>query len=80
MVNDASRETGMMHMLPMQISTEIHYATRMYDLPWMLRFRQAGELMMFFGVMFRSGYALVHTENIPGCDACLEVLFVRAFC
>ena len=79
MVNDA-RETGMMHMLPLQISTEIHYATRMYDLPWMMRFRQAGELMMFFGVMFRGGYVVAHKENIPGCDSCLEVLFVRAFC
>jgi len=79
MVNDA-RETGMMHMLPLQISTEIHYATRMYDLPWMMRFRQAGELMMFFGVMFRGGYVVANKENIPGCDACLEVLFVRAFC
>jgi len=35
-------------MLPLQISVELHYATRMYDLPWMPRMRTAAEIALFF--------------------------------
>jgi len=34
-------------LLPSQISVELRYATRMYDLEWMVRQRQAGEITMF---------------------------------
>jgi hypothetical protein len=50
-------------MLPLQISVEIHYATRMFDLPWMLRLRQAGELALLFGTMYRKGGVLASSRG-----------------
>jgi hypothetical protein len=71
-----------MDMLPMQISVELHYATRMYDVPWMMRSFTTSEIAMFVGMMYRrGGYVLVNHEPIgPGCWACAEVLFVKLFC
>jgi hypothetical protein len=67
--------------LPQQIGVEIHYASRMFDLPWMLRMRQAGELALLFGTMYRKGgYLPVRVNFDPGCASCLEVLFVRILC
>jgi len=76
-----AEESGTKHLLPTQISVELHYTTRMYDLDWMTRYRQAGELNIFLGFMFRKGgYTIVHTKfNFPKSDP-MEVLFVRAFC
>lgn len=68
-------------LLPQQISIELHYFTRMYDLPWSMRARQTGELSMLFGIMYRlGGYLPVHYDFDPGCASCLEVLFVRIYC
>jgi hypothetical protein len=67
--------------LPHQISVEFHYASRMFDLPWMLRMRKAGEVALLFGTVYRKGgYLLVHVNFNPGCAPCLEVLFVRILC
>jgi len=73
--------TGTKHLLPSQISVELHYITRMYDLPWHLRILQAGEIAMFVGMMYnRGGYVLVNTKYFKRCGSCVEVLFVRVFC
>ena len=78
---DHTEKTNSKHLLPAQISIELHYATRMYDLPWHLRFRQTAEIAMFAGMMYnRGGYMLVQTKLDQGCKSCAEVLFVRAFC
>jgi len=78
---DHTEKTNSKHLLPAQISLELHYATRMYDLPWHLRFRQTAEIAMFAGMMYnRGGYMLVETKLDEGCKPCAEVLFVRAFC
>jgi hypothetical protein len=80
MLKDA-QEKNLKHLLPQQISVELHYGTRMYDLPWHMRLRQAGEIALFAGMMYRQGgYVLVHVKYIRGCDPCAEVLFVRVFC
>jgi hypothetical protein len=81
MLEDAA-QSNTMDMLPTQISVELHYATRMYDVPWMLRSFTTSEIAMFVGMMYRrGGYVLVHYEPIgPGCWPCAEVLFVRTFC
>lgn len=69
------------HLLPLQISIELHYITRMYDLPWHMRQRQAGEIAMFSSMMFnKGGYVITHAKFMEGCDSCAEVLFVRTFC
>lgn len=68
-------------MWPEQIMMEVHWGTRMVDLPWMPRTRSAAELALFFGVLFnRGGYILQHTKYFQGCQTCLEVLLVRAVC
>jgi len=80
MINEAEL-SGSKDMLPSQISVELHYATRMYDLPWMMRQRQAGEIAMFSGIMYRKGgYLPVFVKYFQRCDACVELLFVRVFC
>lgn len=77
---DAAK-TGSTSKLPSQISVELHYATRMYDLPWLLRLRQAGEIAMLTGLMYRvGGYLPVNVQYFEDCEACAEVLFVRVFC
>lgn len=75
-------ESGSMNTLPMQISVELHYATRMYDIPWKMRLLTAAEISTFMGMMYnRGGYVPVHYEAIgPGCYSCAEILFVRVFC
>ena len=44
---DEARMSGSTEMLPMQISVEFHYATRMFDVPWRLRSVTAAEIAMF---------------------------------
>jgi hypothetical protein len=75
-------ESGSMDTLPLQISVELHYATRMYDVPWKMRLLTAAEISSFMGMMYnRGGYLPVHYEAIgPGCYSCAELLFVRVFC
>ena len=41
--------------MPHQIVTELHTVTRMYNLPWMLRFRQAAEVSLLITVLYRKG-------------------------
>jgi hypothetical protein len=84
MLRDAAKKSTQ-HFLPSQISIEVHYGTRMYDLPWMLRFRQTGELALFFNMMYQSGYLVVFSDintekdkNYPG--SVTEIVLVRVFC
>ena len=67
---------------PEQIMMEVHWATRMVDVPTMLRTRQASEISMFFGHLFNyGGYVPVLAKYIePGCSTCLEVLLIRVLC
>ena len=67
--------------VPDQIVVELHTATRMYNLPWMLRFRQAAEASLLLAVLYRKGgYLPVFFDFNPGCASCLEILFVRVIC
>ena len=67
--------------MPDQIVIELHTATRMYNLPWMLRFRQAAEVSLLLAVLYRKGgYLPVFFDFNPGCASCLEILFVKVIC
>ena len=67
--------------MPDQIVIELHTATRMYNLPWMLRFRQGAEVSLLLAVLYRKGgYLPVFFDFNPGCASCLEILFVRVIC
>eukprot|EP00980_Cylindrotheca_fusiformis_P003729 scaffold825_cov147-Cylindrotheca_fusiformis.AAC.4 len=79
---EEAMESDSMETLPVQISVELHYATRMYDIPWRMRRLTAAEISSFMGMMYnRGGYLPVHYEAMdPGCYACAEMLFVRVFC
>ena len=81
-VSSLSSQDNSKNLLPSQISVELHYATRMYDVPWILRTVTSAEIAMFMGMMYnRGGYLPVHYEAIgPGCYSCAELLFVRVFC
>ena len=70
------------HIWPEQISMEVHWASRMVDLSWMLRTRTAGEMSLFFAALFNvGGYMPVFREFFPiGCPSCMEVLLVRILC
>jgi hypothetical protein len=66
-------------LLPEQIMMEVHSATKMVGLPWMLRTLSSAELALFSGMMFTAGgYLPVHHLSFGGC--CLEVLYVRTIC
>ena len=66
---------------PEQIMMEVHWATRMVDLPWMPRTRTAAEIALFFGGLFNfGGYIVAHSRTFSGCKPCMEVLLVRAVC
>ena len=67
---------------PQQISMEVHWATRMIDLQWMLRTRTAAEMSLWFAVLFTvGGYLPVEREFFSvGCPSCMEVLLVRVVC
>jgi hypothetical protein len=69
------------HLLPQQIQVELHWATRMTSLPWMLRARTSAEVALFGGMMFHGGgYLPIHTDFNRYCSSCLEVLYFRAAC
>jgi len=66
---------------PEQIMMEVHWATRMVDIPWMPRTRTAAEIALFFGELFNhGGYIVAHSSVFPGCQPCMEVLLVRVMC
>mmetsp|Transcript_826 Transcript_826/g.1754 ORF Transcript_826/g.1754 Transcript_826/m.1754 type:complete len:440 (-) Transcript_826:187-1506(-) len=74
--------TGKADLLPSQISVEFHYATRMYDVPWMSRTITAAEMSMLLAMTYaKGGYMLVNQKlSGPGCYSCNELLFVRVLC
>ena len=66
---------------PEQIMIEVHWSTRMVDVKWMLRTRQAAEIALLFGTLFNvGGYIPVYRKLFPECHPCAEVLLVRAVC
>jgi hypothetical protein len=66
---------------PEQIMVETHWGSRMVDLPWVLRHRQAGEMALFYSSMFHhGGYIPVYAKNFKGCPPCMEVLLVKVLC
>lgn len=67
---------------PEQIMMEVHWGTRMVDLPWMPRTRTAAEIALFFGELFNhGGYVVVDSKTFAkGCQPCMEVLLVRVVC
>lgn len=66
---------------PEQIMMEIHWSSRMVDLPWMPRTRTAAEISMFLGRLFnQGGYIMTHTFVNGGCYPCMEVLLARVSC
>eukprot|EP00928_Gymnodinium_smaydae_P044721 TRINITY_DN29843_c0_g1_i1.p1 TRINITY_DN29843_c0_g1~~TRINITY_DN29843_c0_g1_i1.p1 ORF type:complete len:276 (+),score=12.54 TRINITY_DN29843_c0_g1_i1:470-1297(+) len=77
-----ARDSGTTALLPAQVSIELHYATRMLNIPWKLRSLTAAEITLFMGMMYnRGGYLPVLAEKIGrGCHSCVEVLFARVFC
>lgn len=78
---DEAVASGSMDMLPSQISVELHYATRMYDLPWMVRTLTSAEIAMFVGMMYsRGGYVITNYKFDKGCAPCAEILFVKLLC
>lgn len=72
---------GLKHLLPEQMQLEFHYSTWMFDLPWSLRKREAGELVAFFSMLFREGgYVAVHVDRIENIASLQEVLLLKVFC
>jgi hypothetical protein len=66
-------------MLPMQIQVELHWNTRMTDLPWMLRTRNVGEILLLTNMMFSiGGYIPIEYDFNRYCPSCMEVLYFRA--
>jgi Methyltransferase domain len=73
---------------PEQIAMEVHWASRMVQLSWMLRGLQASELSLFFSYLYATGgYMPVFREFFPridsreiGCVSCMEVVLVRVLC
>lgn len=72
MVNDGHA------LLPRQIQVELHWATRMTGIAWMLRMRSSAEIAMLMGMLFNvAGYMPVKVDFDSGCKTCIEVLLFR---
>jgi Methyltransferase domain len=86
-IKNLLRETPQ-EMWPEQIVLEVHWASRMVQLSWMLRGLQASELSLFFSLLYATGgYMPVSREFYPalnsrqvGCISCMEVVLVRVLC
>lgn len=67
---------------PEQIAMEVHWATRMVDVPSFLRTRTAAESALFFGQLFNvGGYLPVKAKYFEPYSSCMvEVLLVRVLC
>lgn len=66
---------------PEQIMMEVHYGTRMVEVEWMLRTRQAAEMALFFDTLFNTGgYMPVIRKYFRGCPTCMEILLLRVHC
>ena len=77
---DEARMSGSSEMLPMQISVEFHYATRMFDVPWRLRSVTAAEIAMLIGFIYnQGGYVLARTNRTRLFSLC-RAPFLRTLC
>jgi len=74
-------DSSTLSLLPQQIQVELHWATRMTGVEWMLRTRGAGELALFSSMMYLGGgYLPIHLDFNPGCVSCMEVLYYKTVC
>jgi hypothetical protein len=80
MISEHLNNPNQAKFLPEQIIVELHWATKMSDLPWLLRTRGAGEISLLVSTLYSAGYMPVYTHYDHGCVPCLEVLFVRVIC
>jgi hypothetical protein len=73
---------GEMIIWPEQIMMEVHYMTRMVDIDWMLRTRQAAEIALFFDMLWNAGGYLPVKVQYFGewCPSCMEILLLRVRC
>ena len=64
------------------VDGEVHWATRMVDLDWMLRAKTAAEMTLWFTALYEvGGYLPVTRKFFPtGCPSCVELLLVRVIC
>ena len=68
--------------LPEQIMIEVHTASKMVALSWLLRILSVGELYNWFSVMFLAGGYIPITADWFWREprVCMEVLFVQVLC
>jgi hypothetical protein len=67
--------------LPEQIAIELHWGSRMVDLDWVLRHRQAAEVALLASMLFNGGgYIPFDFSFVWQCAPCVEVLYIRAVC
>ena len=63
------------------LATELHWASRMVALPWMLRNRQAAELALLGSMLFNGGgYIPIRRSFDPGCVPCVELVYAKVVC
>eukprot|EP00993_Chasmostoma_nieuportense_P002301 NODE_3109_length_1028_cov_190.635960_g2965_i0.p1 GENE.NODE_3109_length_1028_cov_190.635960_g2965_i0~~NODE_3109_length_1028_cov_190.635960_g2965_i0.p1 ORF type:complete len:308 (-),score=62.58 NODE_3109_length_1028_cov_190.635960_g2965_i0:105-986(-) len=68
------------HLLPLQISMELHTMTNLPGTGWKHRFKFPGEVATFAMLLFRHGYLMIDRNDNPICSTCTEILLVRASC
>ena len=67
-------------LLPTQIQVELHWATRMTGIPWMMRTRTSAEIALFSSMMYHAGYLPILLDFTSYCSSCMEVLYFRSQC
>jgi Methyltransferase domain len=65
-------------LLPTQIQVEMHWATRMTGVQWMLRTKSSAEIALFSSMMHRAGYLPILLDFNKYCTTCMEVLYFRS--
>jgi Methyltransferase domain len=65
-------------LLPTQIQVEMHWATRMTGVEWMLRTKSSAEIALFSSMMHRAGYLPILLDFNKYCTTCMEVLYFRS--
>ena len=84
--SETTQQQSHLHMplswwLPQQIMVELHWATRMREVSWMLRTKTSAEIALLSSMMYTGGGYLPIFQNWnKGCPSCIEVLYFRAMC
>eukprot|EP00993_Chasmostoma_nieuportense_P002481 NODE_3273_length_999_cov_16.474771_g3127_i0.p1 GENE.NODE_3273_length_999_cov_16.474771_g3127_i0~~NODE_3273_length_999_cov_16.474771_g3127_i0.p1 ORF type:complete len:306 (-),score=60.95 NODE_3273_length_999_cov_16.474771_g3127_i0:82-966(-) len=68
------------HLLPLQISMELHTMTLFANTGWKHRFKFPGEVATFALLLFRHGYLMIDRNDNYRCITCTEIVLVRASC